>query len=129
MRRPALLAAAVATLALGGCASAQDMIAAREHLLAAAGFHLRPAAAMPGLPAQQLVWRRRHRRIVFLYADPVLCRCVFEGSEKAYQTYRRMEFEDRVAAANRDAAEMNQNAATWGPWPQPLGPPPYGWWW
>jgi len=44
------------------------------------------------------------------------------GSEKAYQAYRRMEFQQQVTEANRQAAQMNMNAASW-PWALP-GP----WW-
>lgn len=132
MARLALIAAATAALALAGCASRQALVESREHLLAAAGFRIQPAttaqqqAELARLPPHQLVWQQRDGTLTFLYADPLVCHCLFVGSEQAYQTYRQMEFQQQITEANRDAAQMNLNAAAWWPWG--WGQPP-GYWW
>ena len=131
MPRLRFLAAVLVTAALSGCASPQVLNARREHLLSAAGFHLRPAttpqvrAQLAALAPQRLVWQDHLGKLSFLYADPDACHCLFVGSERAYQTYRRMQFQRQIATRNKQAAQMNLNAAGWWPWG---APPPYGWW-
>jgi hypothetical protein len=133
MPRLALIAAAAAALALGGCASQQDIVASREELLAAAGFRIQPAntpaaqADLARLPPHRLAWEQRDGKLTFLYADPLVCHCVFVGTERAYQIYQQMEFQRQVAATNYQAAQMYYNAAGWWPggWGWGYG---YGWW-
>jgi hypothetical protein len=139
MARPAFIAAVLATGILAGCAGPQAYRERREHLLSAAGFQLLPAtrpdvaARLSHLPPHRLVWQDHAGKLTFLYADPEVCRCLFVGSEANYQAYRRMQFQRHVVAQSRAAAQMNLNAATWGPgWGSGWGPwgmpSPYGWW-
>lgn len=131
MPRLARIAAATAALALAGCATQQDIVTSQERLLAAAGFRIQPAttveqqAELARLPPHQVIWQQRDGKLTFLFADPLVCHCTFVGSEQAYQTYRRLEFEAQITEANREAAQMNMNAATWWPWGRPAG----YWWW
>jgi hypothetical protein len=124
------IAPVIALLALAGCATQQDIVQSREHLLAAAGFRIHPAATteeqheLASLPPHQLVWQQRDGKLAFIFADPLVCHCVFVGDEQAYQAYRRMEFEQQVAQTYWEAGQMNENAAAWGPW----GPSGYWWW-
>ena len=76
--------AAIAGILVGisGCASPQQQVAQKEDLLAAAGFQVRIAdtpqrlAAMKRLPPNKFVTRVVNGQPVYLYADPLVCRCV-----------------------------------------------------
>jgi hypothetical protein len=127
-RRNPMLALAAACVLLSACATPQQIVQDREDLLAAAGFTLRPANTpqrqdlLRTLPPNRFVQRVRGDRVVYLYADPLVCACLYIGDQAAYGRYRQEVFQRRVASDQLLAAQMNQNAAwDWGPW----GP---GWW-
>ena len=126
--RPVVLA--VGLLALAGCASQQSIVQSREDTLAAAGFRLQPAntpevkADLARLPPHQLVWEQRDGKLTFLYADPLVCHCLFMGTEQAYQAYQRLEFQREMAATNYQAAQMYYNSGGW--WRGGWG---WGWGW
>ena len=127
-RRNPMLALAAACVLLSACATPQQIVQDREDLLAAAGFTLRPANTpqrqdlLRALPPNRFVQRVRGDRVIYLYADPLVCACLYIGDQAAYGRYRQEVFQRRVASDQLLAAQMNQNAAwDWGPW----GP---GWW-
>ena len=105
MRYLTRVAAAAALLALAGCGLQQGVIESQEHMLSAAGFGIHPATSaeqqrqMASLPPHHVVWRQQDGKLVFLFADPLVCHCVFAGDERAYQTYRRMVIEKHEAEA------------------------------
>ena len=112
-----------ASLGLAGCATPGQQIAQKENMLAAAGFNMKPADTpakltnLQTLPPQQMVVRSREGKPYYLYADPTVCQCLYVGDEKAYQTYQRMAFEQRIVDQQQMAAEMNESAAMdWGMW-------------
>lgn len=125
-----LMAAALgATLA--GCAtpppSPQQQAAQQEKLLAAAGFNVRPAdtprkmALLRKLPPYQVVIRYRNQQPVYFYADPQYCQCLYTGTERAYQTYRRLAIEQNIAYEQYKTAQLNQElsedaAMDWNVW-------------
>ena len=101
MKRPALqffartfllLACAVA---LSGCA---QIISDQEKLLDAAGFRAQPAdtperqAMLANLPAHWFVRGVDDAAITYTYADPLVCHCLYVGSDLAYSNYRRLAF-------------------------------------
>lgn len=124
------LAVAAGLLALAGCASQQSIIQSREDVLAAAGFRLQPAttpelkADLARLPPHRLAWEQRDGKLTFLYADPLVCHCLFVGTEQAYQAYQRLELQREVAATNYQAAQMYYSAGGW--WRGGWG---WGWGW
>jgi len=123
----------LALLAVGAMLSAcvvrqQEVVRDREDLLAAAGFVVRPAntparqAALQALPANRFVQQARGNRVVYLYADPLVCNCLYIGDQTAYGRYRQDVLQRRIARDQLLAAQMNAEAAwDWNPW----GP---GWW-
>src|SRR5882757_9369682 len=86
--------------------------------LAASGFKIVPAntperqAAIRQLPPQTFVRQMRGDKVVFVYADPANCNCLYAGGLTAYSTYR--------ARANRQIADEQAMTAMdnwdWSPW-------------
>jgi hypothetical protein len=118
-----------ATLAVGGCAyftrqSAQDT----ENLLAAAGFTMRPAdtpeklAHLRTMPVRTIISRSKSDQLVFTYADPDYCKCLWVGNASQYNAYQRLVEQRQVAQIRLMAAQEEEMASmNWGMW----GP----WWW
>ncbi len=118
--------AVVASLALGACAKA---VTNTEDMLAAAGFAPQPAdtpqrqAALKTMPAHKLSMQNRKGKIVWVYADPTICNCVYLGDEQAYDAYRRMVVQKNLADERQAVAHMTDYSAvpypfawdTWGP--------------
>ena len=107
---------------MGCAASAVDT----ERLLAAAGFQMRLAdtpermAHLSTMTQRQLVPEMQDGSLRYVYADDKYCKCVYVGTEKAYQRYERFALKQRVANSQLEAAQMNEDASMnwgmWGPW-------------
>lgn len=122
------LTAALMCLALAACASKEELVAEKTDMLSAAGFTVRPAntperqAALQSLPPHQFVQETRGNRIVYLYADPLVCNCLYIGDQEAYGRYQRQALALRISNQRLLAAQLRADAAwNWGMW----GP---GWW-
>ena len=108
-------------LALAGCVSPQQQAAQKEDLLAAAGFQVRVAdtpqrlAAMKRLPPNKFVTRVVNGEPVYLYADPLVCRCVYFGSQQNWAAYRREVLAQQLANDAQMMTSLNQEAWDWGP--------------
>ena len=109
-------------LFLAGCAT-KPSITKTENLLAAAGFRVQYAdtaqklANLEKLPPHKLVGRTKDGKVVYVYADPEVCKCVYFGNENAYQNYRRMIFEQNVAEEQRLTADIDETVnVEWPVW-------------
>ncbi|HEY1301187.1 MAG TPA: hypothetical protein VGF07_11870 [Stellaceae bacterium] len=117
--------AATLLLALAGCASPTQQVGQKEDLLAAAGFQVRTAdtpqrlAAMQRLPPHRFVTRAVNGAPVYLYADPLVCRCVYFGTQQNWDAYRREMLARQLANEAQMTAIMNQEAWDFGPWGWP----------
>lgn len=127
MLNPKLPIAALAVcLAISACASPQQRAVEREDLLAAAGFTIRPAntptriASLHGLPPNKLVRRVHGEAVRYVYADPLVCNCLYVGDQAAYGQYRQEMFQRRLADEQSMTAQMNQDSWDEGPW-GPMG--------
>jgi hypothetical protein len=92
LNRAALLLA-VPALVGTGCATIQRYQASRtEEVLAAAGFQKRPAdtAELRSVPPYRITRRTQGGNVVYTYADPDNCRCVYVGGDKEYSEYERL---------------------------------------
>lgn len=120
-----LIAVAGFALSAAGCATPQQQAAQKEDLLAAAGFQVRVAdsphriAAMKSLPPNKFVTRVRNGQLVYQYADPLVCRCVYFGTQQNWDAYRQEVFAQQLANEAQMTAIMNQDAWDWGPWGWP----------
>jgi hypothetical protein len=120
-------------LAIGGFAGCSSMINSKdietERLLSAAGFQMRLATtpeqltALEARPQQKLVPQQHGDKIVYTYADAKVCKCVFAGTELAYNRFQKLALEREVtirqqetAADNADAAMDMSSFGPWGPW-------------
>lgn len=118
--------AVLLSFAVSGCQSTPQAVQQKEDLLSAAGFVPQPAntpqrlAAMKKLPPNKFVQQTKNSQIVYVYADPVVCQCVYFGNQTAYAQYRQMVFQKRLADERQMTAAMNQDAFEFGPWDTPF---------
>ena len=115
---------AVAGLMVGiaGCATPQQQVSQKEDLLAAAGFQIKLAdtpqrlAAMKRLPPNKFVTRVVNGQPVYLYADPLVCRCVYFGTQQNWAAYRQEMFAQQLANEAQMTAIMSQESFDPGAW-------------
>jgi hypothetical protein len=120
-KRLGLLAAAIL---IGGCAAIQREEAQKtESILSASGFQMKPAdtpdriAHLQSLTPLKVVPHTKDGRLLYVYADPKSCKCVFVGDEQAYQRYQALAIKEQLAQEQMMAAQMNEDAAmNWGLW-------------
>ena len=124
-----VLALALAFL-MGGCAAMRQEEAQKtDDLLAAAGFKVRPAdtpeklAHLKAMQPLKVSMRTKDGRVIYSYADPYSCICVYVGGPEEYAQYQRLALrQQQVAEESLEATEVANDAATdWGMW-EPL------WW-
>ncbi|MGH8227298.1 MAG: hypothetical protein ACREU3_05240, partial [Steroidobacteraceae bacterium] len=120
--------AAGATLGLGACASMQSRVQRKENLLAAAGFKVHPAGTprremeLESLPPNKFVTRAKGDHVEYLYADPLVCNCLYTGDQQAFDSYKHELFEQHIADQQQLTAEMYREPPgwwggwSWGPW-------------
>jgi len=112
-------------LAVAGCASQQQLVGQKEDLLAAAGFQIRVAdnpqrlAAMRRLPPNKFLTRIVNGQPVYLYADPLVCQCVYFGTQQNWAAYRQEVLARQLADEAQMTAMMNESAWEWSPWGWP----------
>ena len=91
-----------------GCATIErHEITEQERLLTAAGFRIRPADApelqqdLRSIPRHRIVKQAKDRSVVYMYADPDDCHCVYIGGDKEYAEYGRLIRMERELARRR----------------------------
>lgn len=123
------LAALAACLAVTACASPQQRAENRENLLSAAGFTVLPAntpervASLRTLPANKVVQQTRDGSVTYVYADPLVCGCLYVGDQAAYGRYRQEVFQRRLANEQEQTAQLSQSNWDYGPWGGRFGGP------
>ncbi len=113
-------------LALAVAVGCSGQVIQTERLLAAAGFQMRLAntpereAHLAKMTQRQLVPEMQDGSLRYVYADAKYCKCVYVGTEKAYQRYERYALKQRISDQRLAAAQMNEDASMnwgmWGPW-------------
>jgi len=84
-----------AALMAAACANSETAVSEKEDILETAGFVPKKAktaarmASLKSLPPHQFVARTINGRPSYLYADPVVCGCVYVGDQRAYDQYRQ----------------------------------------
>jgi hypothetical protein len=120
---------------LAACESLSDRIHHKEDLLAAAGFQVRPAntpkreEALKTLPPHKFVMRTKGDNVMYFYADPLVCNCLYTGDQKAFDAYKQEVFQKRIADEQQLTAQMYaEPPGWWGGWDWgPWGPGPVWW--
>jgi hypothetical protein len=118
------LTAVLAATTLGACQT--QSVATREDNLAAAGFSVRPAntpqlkAMLNRLPANRFVIRQSGSVVHYVYADPLVCGCLYVGTQQQYDQYVRDRQTQDLVDEQQMTAQMYQDANwdwnAWGPW-------------
>jgi hypothetical protein len=124
-------------LGVAGCATQQERVSQKEDTLAAAGFIVRPAntperqAMLNRLPAHHFVQRVHGDTVSYVYADPLVCHCLYVGSQQAYGQYRQNAQQQKLADEQATTAQMYSDPSwSWGAWGPGFGPgfgPGPGW--
>ncbi len=125
-RLGALCCLSIPLLTLGACATKQEQVTQKEDSLAAAGFMVQPAstperqAMLNKLPPHHFVQRVHGDIVTYVYADPLVCDCLYIGSQQAYAQYRQEKQQQKIADEQEMTAQMysdpNWNWGAWGPW-------------
>jgi hypothetical protein len=125
-------------IVLSGCASTSELVANKEDQLAAAGFVVKPAntpqrqAMLQRLPPHHFVRRVHGDAVNYVYADPLVCDCLYVGTQQAYGRYMQYLQQKRLADEQETTAMLYSDPAwnwgMWGPWDPAYGfGPGYGW--
>jgi hypothetical protein len=130
--RTASIAAAALLLCAGmlaACQSAPPNLGAYDDNLAAAGFIMKPAntpqreAMLIRLPQHQFLIRQNGNVVHYVYADQLVCDCIYVGTQQAYDQYRATQVAQNLASERQLAALSYDDAAwswnAWGPWGLP----------
>ena len=118
------------TLAIGltGCGMLQGPeIQSTEDRLGAAGFRIKPAdtparqQALASMPSLKMMQRIKDGQVIFTYADPYRCKCLYVGNDANYQEYKRLGRDQQDAEDNLSAAIATEDTdmewSLWGgPW-------------
>jgi len=118
---------------LAACQTQQQIVSEHEDNLAAAGFIVRPAntperqAMLKRLPPHQFVQRVSGDTVHYVYADPLVCGCLYVGTQQAFAQYKLHEQQQNLADEQLMTAQTYADPAwNWGAW-GPWGPgAPYG---
>jgi hypothetical protein len=95
----------------------------KENLLVAAGFRFVPIntperqAMIQQVPPHKFLKQIKGDKIVYIYPDPTVCACLYIGNAQAYQSYRKIAIEKKIADENAMAANDLEAASwNWYPW-------------
>lgn len=103
-------------IAVSACSQVQN----KEDMMAAAGFTIIPAntpqrqAELAKMPPHKFVQQLHNNTLMFVYADPTICGCLYVGNQTAYDHYRANAFVQQVVNEQEMTAQMN--SFDWGPW-------------
>jgi hypothetical protein len=112
-----------ALLSTVGCAAIQRSEAIdTERQLAASGFQMKladtPALMQQAesLPQMKLVPIKHQGQTRFVYADTTNCKCIYVGTQQAYDRLQKLKINTRLAQEQVDAEMDMDSWGTWGPW-------------
>jgi len=117
---------AASLTALSGCATlrSQDDVGTRE-LLATAGFQKQSADSaeqtrnLASMPPLRVVARgMADRDVVFTYADPMKCPCLYVGGPKQYMEYQRLARQRQIEEEELWAEDGGMDWELWEAWPR-----------
>ena len=108
------------------CETQQQRIVKHEDKLSAAGFVVKPAkttdqlAMLARLPTHRFVRRQNGDTVDYVYADPIVCTCLYVGTQQAYNQYKANQLAQHLADEQLLTAETYSDASwnwdAWGSW-------------
>ena len=118
--------ACVLSVALAGCVSQREQVSNQENQLSAAGFNVRPAntperqAMLARLPRDKFIQRAHGDAVTYVYADPLVCDCLYVGDQQAFARYQQYVQQKQIADEQQLTAQLYTDPAWswdgWGPW-------------
>lgn len=124
-----LLIACAVTIMTGCQTIRNNDAAAKEAVLSAAGFQMKQAQSqeqlrdVQELPQRRFVAHTLNGQVLYVFADSVNCQCIYVGTEKNYQQYQKMAFQQDITDEREMTAELNNESSLnwglwggWGPW-------------
>jgi hypothetical protein len=121
--------ALIVVFAIAACQSQSALVTRNEDNLAAAGFVVRPAntperiAMLNRLPPHQFVQRVNGDVVHYVFADPLVCGCLYVGTQQAYSQYTLHQQQQNLADEQLMTAQTYTDTAwnwgAWGPWEAP----------
>jgi hypothetical protein len=127
-----LLVSLLGVAGLSGCMTTRQAVTQNEDNLVAAGFILRPAitaerqAMLNRLPPHTFVKRIHGDTVHYVYADPLVCDCLYVGTQQAYRQYKQYLQQKNLADEQETTAQLYSDPAwnwgAWGPWGAGYGP-------
>lgn len=122
-----LLVVTLLTGLAGGCASLTNgKDVETERLLSAAGFQMRLAdsdaklAQLSAMHQRKVAPQDQNGRTMYMYADEKGCKCLYVGTQRAYDRYERLALAHEMSVRRLETSEDRQDAAmelgAWGPW-------------
>jgi hypothetical protein len=128
-----------AAVFMSACQTQSQIVSQHEDSLAAAGFIVKPANTperqqmLNRLPPHTFVQRVNGDVVHYVYADPLVCGCLYVGTQQAYNAYKLHQQQQNLADEQAMTAQSYSDPAwAWGAW-GPVGPygfvygPGYGW--
>jgi hypothetical protein len=94
----------------------------KEDLLAAAGFTAQPANtpqrldSLGALPANKFVPKPHGDAIEYIYADPIVCNCLYIGDQTAFNAYKKEVFTRNIVNEQQLTAETYSDQWNWTGW-------------
>ena len=100
-----------------------------ERLLSAAGFQMKfsdtpdKLANIKAMTQRKVVPHEKDGTVYYAYADAEFCKCLYLGSERAYQQYEKLAIQQSIAQMNQSTATMGEGASmNWDAWGGGWGP-------
>ena len=116
---PPWFASAYSEINAGTYVEVGEMCSVDTRLVEGSSTYQRFFSIMKRLPPNKFVTRVVNGQPVYLYADPLVCRCVYFGGQQNWGAYRQEVLAKQLADEAQMTAMMNQEAWEWGPWGWP----------
>ena len=118
-----LIVGVLLSASLAGCAAQRQDVSQQENQLSAAGFTVRPAntpdrlAMLKRLPPDRFVQRTHGDMVTYVYADPLVCGCLYVGDQQAFGRYQQYVQAMRIADEQQLTAQLyNDPGWDWAGW-------------
>src|SRR5438445_4448734 len=102
--------------ALSGCATLRSQDDGFQKQSADSAEQTRNLASMP--PLRVVARGMADRDVVFTYADPMKCRCLYVGGPKQYMEYQRLARQRQIEEEELWAEDGGMDWELWEAWPR-----------
>jgi hypothetical protein len=79
------------------------------------------------LPANKFIPKAKGDGLSYIYADPVVCNCLYVGDQTAFNAYKKEVFTRNIVDEQQLTAETYSDQWNWAGWDRGAWGP-RGWW-